>query len=122
MVDKYNIVTPSTDQTVLNLSGGNQQKVLLGMWMGTEPTLLIVDEPTRGVDVGAKEEIYNHIFRYAETGTAVMLISSDLNEILGMSDRICVVRGGRIQKTLTSKEATEERIISYALGAGEAVA
>ncbi|MBN1293531.1 MAG: sugar ABC transporter ATP-binding protein [Candidatus Latescibacteria bacterium] len=122
MVDNYNIVTPSIDQTVYNLSGGNQQKVLLGMWMGTEPTLLIVDEPTKGVDVGAKEEIYNHIFRHAEKGAAVLLISSDLNEILGMSDRICVVRGGRIQKILSSKEATEELIISYALGAGEAVA
>jgi ABC-type sugar transport system ATPase subunit len=121
MVGRYNITTPSVGQVVLNLSGGNQQKVLLGMWMGTNPDMLIVDEPTKGVDVGAKEEIYTHINEIAAGGAAVMLISSDLNEILGMSDRVCVMRDGRIQKIIPADEATEELIISYALGAGEAV-
>lgn len=121
MIDAYNIATPSETQIVYNLSGGNQQKVMLGMWMGTGPELLIVDEPTRGVDVGAKEEIYRHINTLASKGAAVMLISSDLNEILGLSDRICVMRNGRIEATLTADEATEETVISYALGAGETV-
>ncbi len=121
-VGRFNIVTPGIEQAVYNLSGGNQQKVLLGMWMGIEPKVLIVDEPTRGVDVGAKEEIYMHIRKLASRGAAVMLISSDLREILGMSDRICVMRGGRITAVLDAAEATEERIISYALGAGEGTA
>ncbi|GAG34375.1 unnamed protein product, partial [marine sediment metagenome] len=122
MIKRFNVITPSQEQTVYYLSGGNQQKVLLGMWMGIEPTVLIVDEPTRGVDVGAKQEIYGHIYNLAERGAAVLLISSDLNEILGMSDRICIMRDGRIRKTLNASEATEELVISYALGAGEAVA
>ncbi|MCE5251111.1 sugar ABC transporter ATP-binding protein [bacterium] len=121
-IRQLNIVTPSVGQSVYNLSGGNQQKVLLGMWMGINPAVLIVDEPTRGVDVGAKEEIYRHIYDLASRGAGIMLISSDLNEILGMSDRIVVMRDGCIQKTIDKRDATEELIISYALGAGEAVA
>ena len=120
MADRFNIVSPSLDQIVYNLSGGNQQKVLLGMWMGIKPRVLIVDEPTRGVDVGAKEEIYHHIYDLASRGAAIVLISSDLNEILGMSDRICVMRGGKIQAVMDRAEATEENIIAHALGAGEA--
>ncbi len=120
-VRRFNIATPSADRIVYNLSGGNQQKVLLGMWMGIGPKVLIVDEPTRGVDVGAKEEIYSHIYDLASKGAAVMLISSDLNEILGMSDRICVMRNGSIAAVLDRGEATEELIISHALAAGEAV-
>jgi len=118
---RFNIVAPDVNQTVFNLSGGNQQKVLLGMWMGLEPKVFIVDEPTKGVDVGAKEEIYGHLRRLAHGGAAVMLISSDLNEILGLSDRICVMRQGRIAATFQREEASEELIISHALGAGEAV-
>lgn len=120
MADRFNIVTPSLNQIVYNLSGGNQQKVLLGMWMGIQPRVLIVDEPTRGVDVGAKEEIYHHIYNLASRGAAIVLISSDLNEILGMSDRICVMRGGKIQTIMNRADATEENIIAQALGAGEA--
>ena len=122
MIKRYNIATPSSRQEVYNLSGGNQQKVLLGMWIGVNPGVLIADEPTRGVDVGAKEEIYGHIYKLAAQGAAVMLISSDLNEILGMSDRIYVMREGRIVKMFEAQDATEELIIAYALGAGEAVA
>ena len=121
MIRRFNIMTPSSSQLVHTLSGGNQQKVLLGMWMGIEPKVLIVDEPTRGVDVGAKQEIYSHIFSLARRGAAVMLISSDLNEILGMSDRIYVMRDGRIVKMIDAAEATEELVISYALGAPRCV-
>jgi len=122
LVERYNIATPSLEQVVFNLSGGNQQKVLLGMWMGLNPRIFIVDEPTKGIDIGAKQEIYHHIGELAAGGAAVILISSDLNEILGMSDRICVMRNGRIRKTIDRSEASEELIISYALGAGGAVA
>jgi ABC-type sugar transport system ATPase subunit len=122
IVGRFNIITPSIEQTVYHLSGGNQQKVLLGMWMGIWPKVLIVDEPTRGVDVGAKEEIYSHLRELAGRGAAVVLISSDLREILGMSDRICIMRGGRIRKTVNASDTTEELVISYALGAGEATA
>ncbi|MFC1574299.1 ATP-binding cassette domain-containing protein, partial [Candidatus Latescibacterota bacterium] len=122
MIKRFNIATPSTEQSVYYLSGGNQQKVLLGIWMGIEPMVLIVDEPTRGVDVGAKKEIYGHIFDLARKGAAVMLISSDLIEILGMTDRICIMCGGRILQTVRTPEATEEMIISHALGSGEVVA
>jgi ABC-type sugar transport system ATPase subunit len=121
MVRKFNIHTPTIEQTVYALSGGNQQKVLLAMWIGIHPALLIVDEPTRGVDVGAKEEIYSYVRKLAQSGAAVMLISSDLKEILGLSDRICVMRGGKIQTILPASEASEELILSHALGAGEAV-
>lgn len=119
--EQFNIVAPSPESIVFNLSGGNQQKVLLGMWMGLNPKVFIADEPTRGVDVGAKEEIYAHIRRLAGQGAAIVLISSDLNEILGLSDRIYIMRQGRIVQELTSDEASEELVISYALGAGEAV-
>lgn len=118
---RFNIVAPSVESIVFNLSGGNQQKVLLGMWMGIGPKVFIADEPTRGVDVGAKEEIYRHIGDLAASGAAIMFISSDLNEILGMSDRICVMRQGRLVASMPRSEASEERIIAYALGAGEAV-
>jgi ABC-type sugar transport system ATPase subunit len=121
MIDRFGIVSSSSAQSVFNLSGGNQQKVLLGSWVGTDPAVLVVDEPTRGVDVGAKQEIYRHIYSLAEKGTAVVLISSDLNEILGMSDRVLVMRHGRLVAELSADDATEEAIISHALGAGEAV-
>jgi ABC-type sugar transport system ATPase subunit len=115
-INKFNIVTTSGKQLVRNLSGGNQQKVLLSMWLGIDPKLLIVDEPTKGVDVGAKEEIYEIIRSLADAGTAVIVISSDLLEILTISDRIAVVKDGRITGVLDRNEADEEKIISYATG------
>jgi len=121
MVRRYSIVTPSIHQVMVTLSGGNQQKVLLGMWLGIQPAVFIADEPTKGVDVGAKEEIYRHINDLAARGVAIIFISSDLNELLGMCDRICVMRDGRIQRILPADEATEEAILSYALGVGDAV-
>jgi ABC-type sugar transport system ATPase subunit len=111
----FGITAPSVQQ-VRNLSGGNQQKVLLAMWIGVQPLVLVVDEPTRGVDVGAKGEIYHLLRESAARGIAILLISSDLTEVLGMSDRILVMREGRIEGELSRTEATEERIIAYAAG------
>jgi ABC-type sugar transport system ATPase subunit len=102
---RLNIVTPSVRQKVENLSGGNQQKVLLSMWMAIQPLLLIVDEPTRGVDVGAKSEIYHLLRELAAHGVAIIMISSDLLEILGLSDRILVMRNGRLAGEFTAAEA-----------------
>ena len=101
---------------VRNLSGGNQQKVLFSTWFGIKPRLLIVDEPTRGVDVRARSEIYELLRNLAKTGIAIMLISSDLSEILGISDRIYIMREGIISGELAHEEATEEKVITLALG------
>lgn len=102
---------------VSTLSGGNQQKVALARWLATNPSILILDEPTQGIDVGAKAEIHRLMGELAATGMAILMISSELPEILGMCDRIAVMRGGRISATLERSEATPERIISIALGA-----
>jgi ABC-type sugar transport system ATPase subunit len=115
-IKKFNIIASSGKQLVRNLSGGNQQKVLLSMWLGIEPKLLIVDEPTKGVDVGAKEEIYGIIRALADTGVAVIVISSDLLEILTISDRIAVLRDGKITGMLDTNAADEETVISCATG------
>jgi ABC-type sugar transport system ATPase subunit len=114
---QFRIVTPSLRQLTGRLSGGNQQKVLLAMWIGIEPRVLIADEPTRGVDVGARTEIYGYLRDLAKNGAAILLISSDLQEILGMSDRILVMRAGRIAARFDRDDATEEGIIAAALGA-----
>lgn len=114
IVDQLRIQTPGVEQKVLNLSGGNQQKVVLGRWLEIKPRILIVDEPTRGIDVGAKLEIYNLLQSLAEQGVAILLISSEMPEILGMSDRILVMHEGKLTGTLGSKEATEEKIMALA--------
>lgn len=115
---QFNIVTPTVHQQVGNLSGGNQQKVLLAMWMGVRPVFLIIDEPTRGVDVGARSEIYHRLRDLAASGVGILMISSDLPEILGLSDRVLVMRGGRIVREFEAKDASEENIIAYATGLG----
>jgi ABC-type sugar transport system ATPase subunit len=115
---RFGIITPSVRQTVRNLSGGNQQKVLLAMWMGIAPKVLIADEPTRGVDVGAKSEIYRLLRQLAASGVGIILISSDLLEILGLADRIIVMRHGGIAGEFDRREATEENIIACAAGVG----
>lgn len=115
-VKSLNIRTPSIDQLSKNLSGGNQQKVVIAKWLTLKPKVLIVDEPTRGIDVGAKIEIYNLIHQMAEQGVAVVMISSELPEILGMSDRIVVLREGRLVGELDRKDATEEKIMMLATG------
>jgi rhamnose transport system ATP-binding protein len=98
------------------LSGGNQQKVVLSKWLNAEPKLLILDEPTRGIDVGAKAEVHQIINELAQQGMAIMMISSDLPEVLAMSDRILVMREGRQMEILTRQEATQERVMSAAMG------
>jgi ABC-type sugar transport system ATPase subunit len=116
MVHRLNIKTPTTRQLVNNLSGGNQQKVVLSKWIARNAKILILDEPTRGVDVGAKAEIHKLMDELTMQGVAVIMISSELPEILGMSDRICVMHDGRLTGCLEKSEATQERIMYYATG------
>jgi len=109
-----NIKAPSVEQKVGNLSGGNQQKVSLGKWLFVKPNVLILDEPTRGIDVGAKYEIYTLMNKLVEEGMSIIMISSELPEVLGMSDRIYVVSEGKIAGELTAEEATQEKVMEMA--------
>jgi len=118
-IRRLGIRTPSGDQLAGNLSGGNQQKVVLARWLATAPRLLVLDEPTRGVDVGAKSEIYAIIDELAHAGVAVLVVSSELPEVLGLSDRIYVMAGGRITGELSRAEATEEKILALAMDESE---
>lgn len=111
MTKEMGTKTPSNEQKVGNLSGGNQQKALLGKWMFTEPDILILDEPTRGIDVGAKYDIYCLINKMVEDGKSVIMISSEMPELLGMCDRIYVMSEGRLAGEFTAEEATQERIM-----------
>jgi ABC-type sugar transport system ATPase subunit len=113
-VDRFRIKTPSVEQLVGLLSGGNQQKVVLAKWLATKPRLLIVDEPTRGVDVGTKAEIYALMRELARDGLAILVISSDLPEVLTISDRILVMRSGSLAGELAFEDASEERIMALA--------
>lgn len=115
-IDQIAIKTPSQNQLVINLSGGTQQKVVLSKWMATEPRVLIFDEPTRGIDVGAKVEIYKLMNQLAREGVAIIMVSSELPEILGMSDRILVLAAGRVAGILDRQDATQEKILRYATG------
>lgn len=119
IADKYikeiNIITPSRKQKAGNLSGGNQQKVVLAKWLCTNADIIIFDEPTRGIDVGAKGEIYSLMNELVKEGKTILMISSDLPEVIGMSDRIYVMRNRRVVKELESSEATQELIMSYAM-------
>jgi rhamnose transport system ATP-binding protein len=121
MTAKMGVKTPSIDTPVGDLSGGNQQKVALARWLATDPRVLILDEPTQGIDVGAKAEIHRLMGELARKGLAIIMISSELPEILGMSDRIAVMCGGRIVGTLDRDRATQEEVLHLALGheAGE---
>ena len=116
MCSQLNVRTPSIRQVVGLLSGGNQQKVVLGKWLGRTPRLLILDEPTRGIDVGAKSEIYALMDSLAKQGVAVLMISSDLEEILGMSDRVLVMHEGDLAGELARAELSEEAIMRLATG------
>jgi len=117
MIRKMNIKTPSADQIVQYLSGGNQQKVVIGKWLALGPRLLLLDEPTRGIDVGAKEEIYKLMEQLAEAGMGIVFVSSEMEEILGMSDRALVMHEGRITGELTRDELTEQAVMHLATGA-----
>ena len=115
-VRDFRIRTPSVTAEVGSLSGGNQQKVALARWLSTKPSILVLDEPTQGVDVGAKAEIHGLMQNLVEQGLSIIMISSELHEILGMSDRIAVMRGGTIAGTLARDEATPDGIMALALG------
>jgi ribose transport system ATP-binding protein len=116
-VDKLRIMTPSVNQQVQYLSGGNQQKVVLAKWLASQSKVLIFDEPTRGIDVGAKVEVYNLMNNLVENGVAVVMVSSEMPELLGMSDRILVMHEGRIAAELSRQEATQEKVLAAAMGA-----
>ncbi|KXG74705.1 xylose ABC transporter ATP-binding protein [Thermotalea metallivorans] len=118
-VEALKIKTPSIEQKTRNLSGGNQQKVVIAKWLMAAPKILILDEPTRGIDVGAKYEIYNIMNDLVEQGVSIIMISSELPEVLGMSDRILVMHEGKITAELDWKEADQEKIMYYATGSGE---
>jgi rhamnose transport system ATP-binding protein len=113
---RLGVKTPAIYSAVSTLSGGNQQKVALSRWLVTKPSVLILDEPTQGIDVGAKAEIHELMMEIAEEGVAILMISSELPEILGMSDRIAVMNGGTIVKIFDRKDATQDKILSVALG------
>jgi ribose transport system ATP-binding protein len=118
-VEKLRIATPSVSRLAQYLSGGNQQKVVIAKWLCTKAKIFIFDEPTRGIDVGAKSEIYALMAGLVREGAAILMISSELSEVIGMSDRIYVMREGKIVAELSHAEATQERIIEYAMGADE---
>jgi len=114
-VETMNIKTPSLEQKVMNLSGGNQQKVVISKWLATEPEILIVDEPTRGIDVGSKKEIHALLSNLAQQGIGIIMISSELPEIIGMSDRVVVMHEGRISGIIDKQEdMTQENIMRFA--------
>jgi rhamnose transport system ATP-binding protein len=117
-VERLSLKFASISDPVERLSGGNQQKVVLAKWLATEPKLLIVDEPTRGIDVGTKAEVHRLLSQKAKEGMAVIMVSSELPEVLGMSDRIIVMREGRIAGELSRQDASPEKVIMAATGAG----
>jgi ribose transport system ATP-binding protein len=118
-VRRLSIKAPSIDMEVVTLSGGNQQKVVLGKWLAMNPRLLILDEPTRGIDVGAKAEIYRHMAGLAAEGITILMVSSDMEEIMGMSDRVVVMHERRIKGVLQRSELTQERIAKLMTGKTE---
>lgn len=116
MVKNMSIKTPSIQQLARNLSGGNQQKVVIGKWLALNPKLLLLDEPTRGIDVGAKQEIYELMVKLAADGMAILFVSSEMEEILGMSDRVLVMHEGKLAGELQRNELSEEAIMNLATG------
>jgi rhamnose transport system ATP-binding protein len=115
-MEQLRVKATSPAQVVSSLSGGNQQKVVLSKWLAAEPRILILDEPTHGVDVGTKADVHRTISHLASQGLTILMISSELPEVLGMSDRILVMREGRLVAELSRAEASQERIIEAAAG------
>ena len=122
MVERLRVKTPDDQQVVQNLSGGNQQKVVLGKWLALQPKVLLLDEPTRGIDVGAKQEIYQLMDQLAGQGMAILFVSSEMEEVIGMSDRALVMHEGRITGELQRSELTEESVMQLATGSAEVAA
>ena len=113
-IDSMRIKTPNQETKIRSLSGGNQQKVILGRWLLTDPTVLLLDEPTRGIDVGAKYEIYQLIIELAEKGKTVIMVSSEMPELLGVCDRILVMSGGKLAGEVNAAKTTPEEIMALA--------
>jgi methyl-galactoside transport system ATP-binding protein/inositol transport system ATP-binding protein len=114
-VEKIQVKTPSLDTAIENLSGGNQQKVLVARWLMTDPDILFLDEPTRGIDVGTKAEIHRLITKLAGEGKSIIMVSSELPEIIGMSDRILIMHQGKVTGIVeNSKVTTQEELMAYA--------
>ncbi len=114
-IKKLRIKTPSMKEHISNLSGGNQQKVIISRWLANDPDVLIMDEPTRGIDVGAKHEIYEIMNSLAKQGKAIIMISSEMSELLGMADRICVMCNGKLTGEIDQPEdMTQAKVMSYA--------
>ena len=121
IIKLYDIKTPDADKQIQFLSGGNQQKVILARWLLTKPKVLLLDEPTRGIDVGAKEEIYLLINELAASGLAVVVISSELPEVIGICDRIITLCEGRLTGEISKEEATQEILLAAATNRKEVV-
>ena len=113
-IDAMRTKTPSQETKIRSLSGGNQQKVIIGRWLLTEPEVLLLDEPTRGIDVGAKYEIYQLILDLANKGKTVLMVSSEMPELLGVCDRIVVMSGGRVAGEVDARNTTQEEIMTLA--------
>jgi methyl-galactoside transport system ATP-binding protein len=114
VIDALSVKTPGSKAKIQNLSGGNQQKVIMGRWLLTEPTVMLLDEPTRGIDVGAKYDIYQLIIECAEKGNAIIFISSEMPELLGISDRIMVMSNGRVAGIVDANTTTQEELLRLA--------
>jgi ribose transport system ATP-binding protein len=114
-LERFRVKTPSLAQLIVNLSGGNQQKVILAKWLATAPRILLLDEPTRGIDVNAKREIYAFIDELARAGLGLIVVSSELPEVLALADRVMVMCEGRKTAEFTRTEATPERVLHAAL-------
>lgn len=114
VIDSMNVKTPSQKTAIRSLSGGNQQKVIIGRWLLTEPEILLLDEPTRGIDVGAKYEIYQLIIDLAAKGKGVIMVSSEMPELLGICDRILVMSNGHVSGITNTEELDQERIMAQA--------
>ena len=115
-VKSMRIKISNPQQLAINLSGGNQQKVVLGKWLAKKPEIIILDEPTRGIDVASKAEIYESMNRLTAAGCSIIMISSELPEVMGMSDRVCVMMEGKITTVLDRAELTQEKIMHYSVG------
>lgn len=120
-IEEYRIKTPNADKKIIELSGGNQQKAIVARWMSTNPKVLILDEPTKGIDIGAKSEFYNIICEFAKRGLGVILISSELPEVMGLSDRVIVMKGRKVAGEVSREEATEEGLLSLAMMGGNEI-
>jgi ribose transport system ATP-binding protein len=121
-VQRFRVKAPSINVKTVNLSGGNQQKVVLGKWLAMNPKILILDEPTRGIDVGAKAEIYRHMDALAAQGITILMVSSEMEEVIGMSDRVIVMRERRIEGILPRAALSQERIARLMTGEGRTAA